>query len=72
MESSAGGAPPTVFEDVRATPTQNGFIIQGSVRGLPGAPVTHIVQVVTVEDGKVAACEEYIAPEMSLGDQSIE
>lgn len=55
-----------VFQDVRATPTQKGFIVQGSIAGLGGAGKTHIIQVLTVKDGKIASCEEYIAPEMSL------
>jgi hypothetical protein len=54
------------FEDVRAIPTEKGFIVQGSIQGLAGNGRTHIVQILTVEDGKIAACEEYIAPEMNL------
>jgi hypothetical protein len=68
MESSQSAAAPPVFEDVRATPTDKGFIVQGSIAGLGGTGKTHIIQVLTVEEGKIAACEEYIAPEMSLGE----
>jgi ketosteroid isomerase-like protein len=59
---------PSSFENLRATVTEDGFVIQGSVVGIGGsAGVTHIVQICTVEDGRIASCEEYIAPEMSLG-----
>jgi hypothetical protein len=69
MAESNGDAPPSMsFEDVRATVTEVGFIVQGSVAGLGGgAGRTHIMQVLTVEDGLIASCEEYIAPEMQLG-----
>jgi len=66
MASSESRSSPPVFEDVRAMPTPNGFIVQGSIAALGAAGKTHIIQVLTVEDGKIAACEEYIAPEMSL------
>ncbi len=66
-ESGATAAPPS-FEDVRVHPTATGFVLQGSVQGLPGGSGrTHIVQVCTVENGQIASCEEYIAPEMQLG-----
>jgi hypothetical protein len=54
------------FQDIRVTPTTHGFVLQGWVDRLAGAK-THIVQICTVEDGRVASCEEYIAPEMTIG-----
>jgi hypothetical protein len=54
------------FEDVRTIVTETGFVVQGSVEGL-GAGRTYIVQICTVDAGRIASCEEYIAPEMTLG-----
>src|ERR1700722_15454070 len=54
------------FQDIRVTPTTHGFVLQGWADGLAGVK-THIVQICTVEKGKVASCEEYIAPEMNIG-----
>ena len=67
MAASGEGAPALAFEDARATSTETGFIIQASIKSVDGTGRTHIVQVLTVEDGRVAVCEEYIAPEMNLG-----
>ncbi|MDO8363033.1 MAG: hypothetical protein Q7V88_09055 [Actinomycetota bacterium] len=61
-------APPPSFEQVRTLATATGFVVQATVQGLGGQPgPTHIVQICTVVDGLIAACEEYIAPETSLG-----
>lgn len=65
-ESGAAAAPPA-FDDIRAVATTTGFVVQASVDGLGGSGRMHIVQICTVVDGRVAACEEYIAPEMGLG-----
>jgi hypothetical protein len=77
MAESGGGDAGTnmaaSFQDVRATPTQDGFVVQAWIAGLTGAGLagaggrTHVVQICTVEDGLIASCEEYIAPEMPLG-----
>jgi hypothetical protein len=66
MADSGAMATPPSFADVRTIPTDSGFIVQGSIAGLMGSGKTHIVQVCTVEDGQIAVCEEYIAPEMNL------
>jgi hypothetical protein len=63
-ESGARDQPPS-FNDLRATITESGFVVQAWIDSL-GEGKTHIVQVCTVEDGRVASCEEYIAPEMNL------
>lgn len=56
------------FHDVRATATATGFLVQASLDGLPGSSGRlQVVQVLTVEDGMVVACEEYLAPAMTLG-----
>jgi hypothetical protein len=65
-ESGATDRSPSI-QDIRATPTTHGFVLQGWVEGLADGGKTHIVQICTVEDDKVATCEEYIAPEMNLG-----
>jgi hypothetical protein len=66
--AESGGAPTTpAFTDVRALATETGFVVQGSISGLGGGGQTHIVQIITLADGLVASCEEYIAPEMNLG-----
>jgi hypothetical protein len=65
-ESDAMATPPS-FRDIRTIPTASGFVVQGWITGLAGEGKSHIVQVCTVEDGRIAACEEYIAPEMNLG-----
>jgi len=64
-ESGATNESPS-FQDIRVTPTKHGFVLQGWIESLDGAK-THIVQICSVEDDKVASCEEYVAPEMSLG-----
>jgi hypothetical protein len=64
----AGGPPKgPVFDGVKVHVTESGFVVQAALTGFAGAARTHIVQVLTVEDGLVAACEEYIAPTMELG-----
>jgi hypothetical protein len=65
-ESDAMATPPS-FRDIRTIPTETGFVVQGWIDGLAGGSRSHIVQVCTVEDGHIASCEEYIAPEMDLG-----
>lgn len=58
--AAAPAAAPTVFRQVRTHPTPTGFVVQAAIdrEGV----LTHIVQVLTVEDGRIASCEEYIAP----------
>jgi hypothetical protein len=64
----AGGPPRgPVFDAVKVHVTQGGFVVQAALHGIAGAARTHIVQILTVEDGLVARCEEYIAPTMTLG-----
>jgi hypothetical protein len=41
-------------------------VVQATLSRL-SAGRTHIVQICTVEDGLIASCEEYIAPETKLG-----
>jgi hypothetical protein len=65
-ESGAAAAPPA-FADLRVVATTTGFVVQASVDGPDGGGRMHIVQVCTVVDGRIATCEEYIAPEMVLG-----
>jgi ketosteroid isomerase-like protein len=68
MATSGSSAPQGAFDDVRATVTEKGFIVQGSLRAVGGSGArTHVVQICTVKDGRVTSCEEYLAPEMSLG-----
>jgi hypothetical protein len=68
MAESGAGDNGGSFENLRATVTEKGFIVQGSLTRIGGsAGLTDIVQICTVEDGRIASCEEYIAPEMSLG-----
>ncbi|MFG2657321.1 hypothetical protein [Streptomyces sp. NPDC048425] len=59
---SRGGLPP--FRNSRYTLTGKGFVMQTSTT-LKDTNV-HIVQVATVEDGKVVSAEEYISPEMEI------
>jgi hypothetical protein len=50
--------------DIRTVTTEHGFIVQASLgSGSDGAARTHVVQILTVVDGLIAACEEYVAPE---------
>ena len=65
MAESGAGASPS-FQDLRTLVTDTGFVVQASLDGL-GAGRIHIVQICTVEDGRVGSCEEYIAPERKLG-----
>jgi hypothetical protein len=52
------------LEDIRTVATEHGFIVQASLEGGgDGAARTHIVQILTVVDGLIATCEEYVAPE---------
>jgi ketosteroid isomerase-like protein len=62
MEHAAAGAPPA-FGRVSTFVTEHGFVVQATLDGPDGA--THVVQLLTVEDGRVVACEEYLAPTMS-------
>jgi hypothetical protein len=68
MAASAGAtAPMPVFEITRSIVTDAGFVVQGSIAGMGGQPGrTHIVQICTVDNGLIASCEEFIAPEMKL------
>jgi ketosteroid isomerase-like protein len=67
-ESSGTPAAMPVFEITRSIVTDTGFVVQGSIAGLGGNPGrTHIVQICTVDNGLIASCEEFIAPEMKLG-----
>lgn len=52
---------PPKLAGLKATPTERGFIVQGHLAA--GGERTHIVQICTVEDGKVSLVEEYLAPE---------
>ena len=61
-ESGLGAALPELH-DVRTQTTERGFIVQASIESGESAARTHIVQLLTVVDGKIAACEEYVAPE---------
>lgn len=57
-----GGLPP--FRNSRYTLTDKGFFVQTSTT-LNGTNV-HLIQVVTVQDGKAVSAEEYIGPEMDI------
>jgi hypothetical protein len=50
------------FSHVRTLTTSSGFVLQATL-GTAGGPTTHLVQIVTVEDGLVTCIEEYVAPE---------
>ncbi len=67
VRERVGELPP--FSDVRIQKTEQGFIAQGNIDIAPVGR-THIVQVVTVKDGKAVAIEEYISPEMALAPES--
>ena len=57
-----GGLPE--FENSRYTLTDKGFFVQTSAT-LAAARV-HLIQLVTVKDGKAVSAEEYIGPEMDI------
>src|ERR1700712_19510 len=60
MAEAPAPASAPMFQDVRSITTETGFIVQGSIEGLPGsAGRTHIVQICTVENGLLASCEEF-------------
>jgi hypothetical protein len=62
MAEAQDAAPaPTVFEVIAVHVTERGFVVQARVERAEGR--THVVQVLTVEDELVCACEEYIALE---------
>lgn len=65
-ESGANAAPPS-FDELSFIVTETGFVVKAFMQRL-GAHLgrTHIVQICTVDDGLVASCEEYVAPEMTL------
>jgi hypothetical protein len=69
MAESGAEAALSELQDIRTQTTERGFIVQACIdRGTgagAGAARTHIVQVLTVVDGMIAACEEYVAPEMA-------
>jgi hypothetical protein len=67
IAESAATNEPVQFRDIRATPTKDGFLVQGWIEGLGGGAKTHIVQICSVEGDQVSSCEEYVAPEMSIG-----
>jgi len=67
MAESGATNEPTLFQDIRVTPTKGGFVVQGWIENLGRGVKTHIVQICSVEGDQVASCEEYLAPEMSLG-----
>jgi len=58
MAEATPGAPPA-FRDVRTLVTERGFVVQATLDGDDGP--THVVQILTVERGRIAACEEYLA-----------
>jgi hypothetical protein len=58
-----GGLPP--FKNVRITVTEHGFLAQASTTVDPVGTI-HVLQLVTVKDGKAARVEEYIGPEMNI------
>jgi hypothetical protein len=64
MADSGNQAALSELQDIRTETTERGLIVQASIEssGSPGTR-THIVQLLTVVDGMIAACEEYIAPE---------
>ncbi len=66
-QMAQAGAAGVTLEDVRTLVTDGGFVVQATLDAGGGAGRTHIVQICTVEDGRVASCEEYLAPEMKLG-----
>jgi hypothetical protein len=53
--------PPKLL-DLRAIVTELGFLVQGHIEGRPR---TYILQLCTVEAGKVTLVDEYISPEDS-------
>lgn len=62
-QASAAGL---ALEDVRTLITEQGFVVQAVLDAGAGSGRTHIIQICTVEDGLVASCEEYVAPQMNL------
>lgn len=58
-----GGLP--VFRDQRMTCTERGFLVQANVTVEPIGTI-HVLQLVSVRDGKAAMVEEYIGPEMNF------
>jgi hypothetical protein len=59
--ANAGAATPAAFRDVRTHVTPSVFVVQAVLDR--GGVLTHVVQVLTVDDGLVSAVEEYLAPE---------
>ena len=49
------------FSDIRTSVTDRGFLVQATVER--DGRRSHVVQLLTVEDGQVVSCEEYIADE---------
>ena len=66
-QMAQAGAAGLALQDVRTLVTERGFVVQAALDAGGGSGRTHIVQICTVEDGRVASCEEYIAPEMTPG-----
>ena len=66
MAASESQAALSQLQDIRTETTEHGFIVQASlVAAGGGAARTHILQILTVVDGMIVACEEYVAPEMT-------
>jgi hypothetical protein len=61
MAEAGVDAAPLGFADIRTMVTERGFLVQASIERDGGR--AHIVQLLTVENGRVTACEEYIADE---------
>lgn len=61
--SGRGGLPP--FQNIRVTLTDGGFALQANVTVEPIGTI-HVLQLVSVKDGKAARIEEYIGPEMNI------
>ncbi|MBC3191728.1 hypothetical protein H7X46_11710 [Pseudonocardia sp. C8] len=59
-----GGLPE--FTGSRYTLTETGFVVQTSGRLEPPGVTVHLVQIATVENGRVVRAEEYIGPEMDI------
>jgi ketosteroid isomerase-like protein len=69
-EARIASAPPSgvapSFGAAKLTMTESGFVVQGKA-DLPGMGPTHILQLLTVDDGEILSIEEYLAPELPIG-----
>jgi hypothetical protein len=61
MAGAGADAAPLGFADVRTMVTERGFLVQATIER--DGRHAHVVQLLTVDDGKVTACEEDIADE---------